>query len=602
MEKTGENPKEERQESRIEKGFRWYDRYRFLKRAVDFIKRLRGKTKGEIKETTETAVETPSEIRTAPEAETAAVPGETAVAEESAIEPSVGAETAGAEITTEAPLAGTEAGSIIETATAESAGVEAISAGAGAEAAGVGISTGAEVGAAAGLEVGTGTGLTAATGVGAGAGEAAAMGAGVGVGAAGVGTGAAGAGAGTAAVGVGTVGAGAGAVGAGAGAAAATGGVAAVGTGVVAAESNPVGWIITAVILIIVIFVIIIIVATGGGSGSANPATTPNPAISIASCPVPGGTVSFGSYQADTVNGHCGTNYPVECDPNSRRAKSIDVPTEGKNIILPAIEGKSVNWVFANRFDLKKNDCTKPVNGSCGKEFVFVSYLEGNKNWTLFLGHIGFTGLQPGRSYPSGTIVGSSAIDHVHISMGKDIPNPESAPAGSTDTRPGWVAADKELGMCIVSSNTSSNTCTQQYEGTGYCSVANLLPYFGNDPIKALTASLICESESGGYPFKINDNCQTNDYSIGLFQINAVAHCSGAYGAGAWGDQSCDNILSLPLRNACESNWKNPTQNILKASEIRENWASWEPWGVWDTDREDRLSVKNILTKCGISF
>ena len=52
------------------------------------------------------------------------------------------------------------------------------------------------------------------------------------------------------------------------------------------------------------------------------------------------------------------------------------------------------------------------------------------------------------------------------------------------------------------------------------------------------------QQKSGGKPDSINTNCGTNDYSVGLFQINLVAHCAGAYGPGRWGPQSCDNLLS----------------------------------------------------------
>ncbi|MBI4099628.1 hypothetical protein HY440_01330 [Candidatus Microgenomates bacterium] len=63
------------------------------------------------------------------------------------------------------------------------------------------------------------------------------------------------------------------------------------------------------------------------------------------------------------------------------------------------------------------------------------------------------------------------------------------------------------------------------------CAVTKLLPYFKNDPVAAKKASQICQAESGakvnGTP---NDSCNrpknpgTNEYSVGLFQINLFVH------------------------------------------------------------------------------
>ncbi len=305
MEEEREVPRQEEQREDIkDEALKWYDRYGQIKKLRDFIKKLRGKTKEEVKEATETTEtteaepqveatgETPieepvGEVAEAPTegAEIAESGAETATTEseigaeavetagESGIEgvSEAGAETgieAGAEVggeTMGAELAGTEAGNIIETASA-TASAEGIEAGVAGEAiGGAGLSAGAEPGAVAGAGVGAeaGVGLSAGAGIGTGTGGAAAMGTGAGIGAAGVGVGAAGVGTGTAVGGGAAAGAGAAAAGG-----ATVAGGAAVTTGVVAAESNPVGWIITAVILIIIIFVVLIIILTGGGGGT----------------------------------------------------------------------------------------------------------------------------------------------------------------------------------------------------------------------------------------------------------------------------------------------------------------------------------------------
>lgn len=374
-------------------------------------------------------------------------------------------------------------------------------------------------------------------------------------------------------------------------------------------------WIPVVIIIVIVLIILFaLFILLGHGSGTAlnsqgGQGAEPAPigggnTNARVTCPVPGGTVSTPSYAADPATGHCGTSYgtttPPCIVPYSRRAQSIDVPTggaSGSDIVLPMVEGKTMEWTLVKALNLNPTDCSNPVNGSCGIESVFVSDLGGGKNWVLFLGHIGLLKLQIWGTYSSGTVVGKSAIDHVHISIGKDVPDPTSFPPGSSDTRPGWLAADKDLGTCVAP-NAKSNSCTQQYEGIGDCSVVNLSKYF--DPDNALIASLICQAESGSDPFATNDNCETNDYSVGLFQINAVAHCAGAYGAGSWGNQSCDNLLSIQKRNVCENNWHDPVQNILKAKEIFESWGGWTAWGTW-ANAGKNPPVKDILIQCGIS-
>lgn len=107
----------------------------------------------------------------------------------------------------------------------------------------------------------------------------------------------------------------------------------------------------------------------------------------------------------------------------------------------------------------------------------------------------------------------------------------------------------------------SSNSCTQPHEGTGYCSYENLLPYFNNQPEVALTASLICQLESGSNPFQTNKVCP--DYSIGLFQINLVAHCGGAYA-----NLSCSQLVNPTIRAACEQRFLDPTENINYAYQL----------------------------------
>jgi len=142
----------------------------------------------------------------------------------------------------------------------------------------------------------------------------------------------------------------------------------------------------------------------------------------------------------------------------------------------------------------------------------------------------------------------------------------------------------------IPSGGLSSNICTQPHEAGGYCSVDNLKQYFGGDTAKATTASLICNLESGGDPFLINQNCGTNDYSVGLFQINLVAHCPGAYA-----NLNCNNLIDANKRLACSQQMLDPVQNIQKMVSLSGGGTSWQHWSTWP-------ATQNILSTCSATL
>lgn len=150
---------------------------------------------------------------------------------------------------------------------------------------------------------------------------------------------------------------------------------------------------------------------------------------------------------------------------------------------------------------------------------------------------------------------------------------------------------------------TGSNTCTQQYEGTGYCSVSNLMPYFGNDSTKTLIASLICSGESGSDPFNLNNACtrgESLDYSIGLFQINALAHCSPPAFSYTSSPISC-TVIDYAAKQSCEARLFSTGGNIEAAVGISSNGSDWTAWSTWS--HAGRIPpVRDILTRCGISY
>lgn len=109
-----------------------------------------------------------------------------------------------------------------------------------------------------------------------------------------------------------------------------------------------------------------------------------------------------------------------------------------------------------------------------------------------------------------------------------------------------------------------------------WCDVNTLLPYLGNDITKATNASQICGRESGGNPDAQNLSCENGgtDYSIGLFQINLLAHCPGAFVPGT----SPCQVADQSIRDGCVEYYKDPINNINKMVELSKNGTNWTPW------------------------
>lgn len=124
---------------------------------------------------------------------------------------------------------------------------------------------------------------------------------------------------------------------------------------------------------------------------------------------------------------------------------------------------------------------------------------------------------------------------------------------------------------------------------SGYCSPSFLAQYFGGDVQKANVAACICRWESGGNPGSENLNCIKNgksaDYSIGLFQINLVAHCPApsVRMISSWGPPWFCSIQNQSAVNACTTQYLDPIQNIQKMLAISSNGTAWEPG--WTAER-----------------
>lgn len=146
--------------------------------------------------------------------------------------------------------------------------------------------------------------------------------------------------------------------------------------------------------------------------------------------------------------------------------------------------------------------------------------------------------------------------------------------------------------------------------GTGYCDPEQLKSYFNNDQQATQRASWVCKFESNSNPAAANDTCQeaggTMDYSIGLFQINLLAHCSSdllqnfsdaGYSGPAFNarqvfqyttdDRGRDvplmpcKILKPDLLAQCKTAMLNPVNNIKKAAAMSGKGQNWNAWSTW---------------------
>ena len=148
------------------------------------------------------------------------------------------------------------------------------------------------------------------------------------------------------------------------------------------------------------------------------------------------------------------------------------------------------------------------------------------------------------------------------------------------------ILRPKGFGEQIISGSEPGHTVGTCQTGFGPCSVENLLPYFGNDLTKATNASMVCHLESGGNSNALNNRCLTSyppgsrtyDYSVGLFQINLLAHCAGDAFDSGWGPPPYCTILDQAKVNSCKIKYSDPDENIRYAVQLSRNGTTWTPW------------------------
>ncbi len=148
-----------------------------------------------------------------------------------------------------------------------------------------------------------------------------------------------------------------------------------------------------------------------------------------------------------------------------------------------------------------------------------------------------------------------------------------------------------------------SGTCQAITDDSEPCSINNLLPHFNDDMNLATAFSQVCNKESSGYQFALNDNClrgKTLDYSVGLFQINLLAHPSRSSdvpdslraqitAAGYPDNITCPDAFTYSgsscaindgydqLRQICLDWFRDPNNNLQYAKKIY-NESGFGPW------------------------
>jgi hypothetical protein len=176
----------------------------------------------------------------------------------------------------------------------------------------------------------------------------------------------------------------------------------------------------------------------------------------------------------------------------------------------------------------------------------------------------------------------------------------------------GEYLAPPEFSESIYSTGPGSGKCEPAPAGSP-CDPARLAQYFGEE--NAINASIICNRESGAYTQALNDRClrstdgidndgdglidfndpdydgATVDFSVGLFQINLLAHGGDPFvcpdgdpiASWSWGPPPTCSLTSTLAANKCIDNIQDVSndgeKNILKAVSMFKS-SGWGPWSA----------------------
>ncbi len=165
-----------------------------------------------------------------------------------------------------------------------------------------------------------------------------------------------------------------------------------------------------------------------------------------------------------------------------------------------------------------------------------------------------------------------------------------------------------EAGLSTIGASSGNAKCS--IPSSGLCSVSSLSDLTANTDKKFADiniASKICQAESGGLPDRVNDHCllpssdpnNSDDYSVGLFQINMIGICTQAFscfqldprkgrpckdsaGNSTWCTIGNKSVLQDCVDKYTRISWNIQAALSLSSNSLKANGNSWTPWGTKD--------------------
>lgn len=187
---------------------------------------------------------------------------------------------------------------------------------------------------------------------------------------------------------------------------------------------------------------------------------------------------------------------------------------------------------------------------------------------------------------------------------------PTVAPGQPTPTP--TTINDNSSDLCVVTADTNSHCYWHKPEDPS----RDFLAVFNGSERDAKIASKICMRESGGVADSVNDHCltkydeedRTQDYSVGLFQLNLLAHqellCGEKLLIDDWNSTDPEKKHSCSINKSitdaqsklqqCVDRLSNVADNIAAMKQIYDKAVGyygdgWHPWSTYDA---------NDFTKC----
>ena len=118
----------------------------------------------------------------------------------------------------------------------------------------------------------------------------------------------------------------------------------------------------------------------------------------------------------------------------------------------------------------------------------------------------------------------------------------------------------------------------------GSCSKDFLSPIWGSDTDGA---ACVCQQESGGRTNALNNGCLSvggsYDYSLGLFQINFLAHCPEAFSSKGTTDANYKMVVPCVIGNqdalqACINKYSDGASNATYGKQLKDARGNWGDW------------------------